>query len=82
MRQICQPPDGLGFFESSTKKCKTKINKYVGVVIATFTFQFNKKEQGGDTRKKLSNTKLKNLAQNCITLKNHKGGGQCKNKVM
>jgi hypothetical protein len=81
MRQICQPPDGLGFFESSTKKCRIKIKKDI-LAVATFTIQFTKKEQGGDTRKKLSNTKLKNLAQNCITLKNRKGGGQCKNKVM
>jgi hypothetical protein len=62
MRQICQPPDGLGLLESSTKKCKNKIKKDI-LAVATFTIQFTKKEQGGDTRKKLSNTKLKKVAE-------------------
>ena len=43
MRQICQPPDWLVSFESSTKKCRIEINKDV-LAVATFTIQFNKKE--------------------------------------
>jgi hypothetical protein len=50
MRQICQPPDGLGFFESSTKKCRIKIKKDI-LAWQLSHFNSTEKEQGGDTRK-------------------------------